>query len=59
MNGRAWSVWVIEIRDRDGQWKPGNGYPTRYDARRIAGNIRDHGWRTRIRQYIRQPEVRP
>jgi len=59
MNGRAWSVWVIEIRDTDKQWKPGNGYPTRYDARRIAKRIRNHGWRTRIRQYIRQPEVRP
>jgi hypothetical protein len=60
MNGRA---WVVEWQTTpDGKWEPRSIETSRKEARhtaRIFRAIEPKETRTRVRQYIRQPEVRP
>ena len=59
MNGRAWVVEFCQEFVKGKPWVPGNAYAKRVWARKGARNLRLQGFKTRVRQYIRQPEVRP
>jgi hypothetical protein len=58
MNGRA---WVVEVKDMEngGKWEPLSVKRSRRAARVVAAMFRGMKHPTRVRQYIRQPEVRP
>jgi hypothetical protein len=59
MNGIAWVVETFSWLNPNPTWSPSSVRATRASARQGARNLRVGGVRTRVRKYIRQPEVRP